>query len=153
MKQLNKMSALFCFFLGIAVLMKGVYLGLKTNLEIGPGFFPFVAGGILAFLSVVLVIQSFIDPGISEYKKSFWINSHGLKRVFFTLLAISAYPLILDRLGFLLTTFFLLFFLFRMIARLKWRVVVAGGTLTTVIAYLIFEIWLKANLPQGYLGF
>jgi hypothetical protein len=153
MNRRNRISAIFCFLLGLSVLIKGMRLGLKLDQEMGPGFFPFIAGGILTFLSLLLLIQSLMDHGISGKKELFWVNPSGWKRVFLTLFATAAYPLMINPLGFILSTLFLLFFFFKVIARMKWWSVGVGGTVTTICAYLIFEIWLKANLPQGLLSF
>jgi hypothetical protein len=139
--------------LGFAVLIKGIRLGFKVDQEMGPGFFPLVAGGILALLSLVLFVQSLMDYGTQGHKEPFWVTPSGWKRVFLTLFVTAAYPVIINPFGFILSTLFLLFFFFKVIARLKWWAVGVGGIVTTMCAYLIFEIWLKANLPRGLLGF
>ena len=153
MNRRNRMSAGFCLILGLAVSVKGVSLGLRMNQEMGPGFFPFLAGGILVLLSVILFIQSSVKDGRPGYKESFWIDSNGKKRVLLTLLVTGAYPVVINHLGFLLSTLLLLFFLFRVIAHLKWKLVGVVGTATAVCSYLIFEVWLRANLPRNILGF
>lgn len=58
MHRFDRISAIFCLLLGLAVFIKGLHLGLRVDIDMGPGFFPLVAGGILSFLSVVLLIQS-----------------------------------------------------------------------------------------------
>ncbi len=153
MKHPDRISSIFCFFLGLAVLLKGLHLGLKINQAMGPGFFPSVAGFTLSLLSVVLLIQSQMEHRALKEKKSFSINRTGLEKVLLTLLALAAYPVFINQLGFLLSTLFLLFFLFRAIARLRWQTVGMGGIIATGSAYLIFEIWLRASLPRGFLGF
>jgi len=153
MHLFDKMSAIFFFFLGLAVLAKGFQLGLRINIDMGPGFFPLVAGGILSFLSLVLLIQSLIKKEKSFQKVSFWANPYGWKLVLLTIFSISGYPFILNRAGFLLSTFLLLFFLFWIIARQKWWAAVIGGVITAAMVYLLFDIWLKANLPKGILSF
>lgn len=153
MNLFDRISSIFCFFLGLAVLAKGLRLGLRVNIDMGPGFFPLVAGGILSFLSMILFIQSLIKKETSVQRVTFWTNPYGWKLVLLTVLTISAYPFILNQLGFLLSTFLFLFFLFLVIARQKWWVAGFGGVATAAVVYLIFEIWLKANLPRGILNF
>jgi len=153
LKYLDKISAIFCFFLGLAVLAGGIRLGLRVELDMGPGFFPLVAGGILSLLSIVLLFQSLVKKETSTEQSSFWVNPQGWKSVLLTLFAISVYPFTLNRLGFLLSTFFLLFFLFLVIARKKWWVAGVGGIITAIVVYIIFEIWLRANFPRGILAF
>jgi putative tricarboxylic transport membrane protein len=153
MVRFDRISAIFCLLLGIAVFAKGLHLGLRVNIDMGPGFFPLVAGGTLSFLSVILLIQSLLKKETSAHRIRFWNNPYGWKLVLLTILAITVYPFILGSVGFFLSTFLLLFFLFLMIARYKWWAAGIGGIVTAVMVYLIFEIWLKANLPQGLFGF
>lgn len=153
MNLFDRISSIFCFFLGLAVLAKGLRLGLRVNIDMGPGFFPLVAGGILSFLSMILFIQSLIKKETSVQRVTFWNNPYGWKLVLLTILSISTYPFILNHVGFLLSTFLLIFFLFLVIARHKWWAAGIGGIITAAMVYLIFEIWLKANLPKGILGF
>ena len=149
----NAISALFCFFLGLAFLVRGVHLGLKAGQNMGPGFFPIVAGGTLAFLSIILLAQTLRHRRSPEPKRSFWVDPRGWKRVFLTFLATAAYPFMLNHLGFFLSTLCLLFFLFGAISRLKWWIVGAGGGIAATSFYLVFEVWLKVNLPRGLLSF
>lgn len=153
MKYPDIISSIFCLFLGLAVLTNGVRLRLKVGPEMGPGFFPFLAGGILTFLSILLLMQTLIRKRASGKKESFWIDQYGRKLVFLTLFGIVAYPLFLKYLGFLLSTFLLLFFLVAIIARQKWWTAGVVGATSAVVVYLIFELWLKANLPRGIMGF
>jgi putative tricarboxylic transport membrane protein len=153
MHLFDRISALFCFFLGLAVLAKGLRLGLRVQVDMGPGFFPLAAGGILAFLSVILFTQSLLKKEAAHERISFWANSYGWKLVLLTLLSVSAYPFILNHAGFLLSTFLLMVFLFGVIARRKWWTATAGGIVTAAAVYWIFRIWLKADLPLGILSF
>ena len=49
-------------------------------------------------------------------------------------------------------TFLVMGFLFRVIEPQRWRTVIAGAFFSAVGAYLIFEAWLKVELPKGFLG-
>jgi putative tricarboxylic transport membrane protein len=153
MHRFDRISAIFCFFLGLAVFSKGVHLGLRVHIDMGPGFFPLVAGGLLSFLSAVLFFQSLAKKETSAQRIPFWNNPYGWKLVLLAILAISIYPFLLNPFGFLLSTFLLLFFLFRVVAHYKWWAAGMGGIITTAMVYLIFEVWLKAQLPKGLFGF
>jgi putative tricarboxylic transport membrane protein len=153
MHRFDRISSLFCFFLGLAVFVKGLHLGLRVNIDMGPGFFPLVAGGILSLLSAILLTQTFFKKETSVQSIPFWSNPYGWKLVLLTILAVGIYPFILSPVGFFLSTFLLLFFLFMVIARHKWWVAGIGGIVTAAMVYLIFEIWLKANLPKGLFSF
>ena len=153
MNLLDRISSTFCFFLGLAVITGGVRLGLRIHLDMGPGFFPIVAGGILCVLSGVLFVQSLAKGSKGGRKKSFWANPDGWKLVLLTLLPTIAYPFILNHLGFLLATFLFLFFLFLIIGYQKWWTAAVTGIAASAVIYLIFDMWLKANFPRGILTF
>jgi putative tricarboxylic transport membrane protein len=76
----------------------------------------------------------------------FWKNAMVI------LISLLAYALLLVPLGFFITTTLFIAFLLRAIVPQRWSVVIACSILTAVISYLIFEIWLKAQLPKGPLG-
>jgi putative tricarboxylic transport membrane protein len=153
LKNLDKWSALFFLGLGLAVLAHGIRLRLTVEHDVGPGLLPFVVGGILILLSMILLFGSVMGEEATEPTRSFWSNPHGWKFVFLTLFAAALFPVCLNYLGFILSIFLFLFFLFTFIARLKWWVAGIGGVSTALVAYLIFELWLKANLPRGVFGF
>ncbi len=153
MKYPDRYSGFFLFFLGLAVLVEALHLGLKVGKVMGPGFFPFLGGIILISLSTFLILQSYTAQQSPGEKKSFWLSEAGWKRVLLTLVALGAYPIVIDRLGFVLSTLLFLFFLFRGVARMRWRAVFTGGIVSAFSAFLIFELWLKAGLPKGPFGF
>jgi len=153
MNLLDRVSSIFCFFLGLAVITGGVRLGWRVHLDMGPGFFPIIAGGILSLLSIFLFVQSASKRERTRRERPFWVNPEGWKLVFLTLLATIAYPFILNYFGFLSSTFLFLFFLFWVIGYQKWWMAVVSGAGASAVVYLIFEIWLKANFPRGVLSF
>ncbi len=67
--------------------------------------------------------------------------------------ALVLYAIFLKSLGFLLLTFFLTVYLFRIIEPMGWRRVLIGAILTAFGSYVVFEVWLEAQLPTGIFGF
>ena len=153
MKHPDRCSATFFLLLGLAVFVHGFRLRLKVGSDMGPGLLPFIVGGILSLLSCILLFQAFTRKVAPELKKPFWANPLGWKAVLVTLLAAAIYPFALKGLGFLLSTYLFLFFLFTIIGHQTWWKACLGGVSTALIGYLIFEVWLKANMPRGILGF
>ena len=60
---------------------------------------------------------------------------------------------ILARVGFLISTFLLLIFLFRAGGFRKWTPTVAIAFVTLSLSYLFFSSWLNIRFPKGFLGF
>jgi hypothetical protein len=73
-------------------------------------------------------------------------------RVFATVLALVAYTVGLEPLGFLGATLALLLFLFRAVGRQSWPVALSGSVATTFLTYALFRGWLQVRLPPGLLG-
>ena len=153
MKSRNIVSATLLFLFGLFALREGIRLGLKLGFKMGPGFFPFVAGVILSSLSLILLVQTAIGEGAQAQKVPFWKTQYGWLLLFLTLSAMVGYLLILDYVGFLVSTFVLLLFLFKVIGGLKWWAAGFGSVTAAVVVYLIFGTWLQAYLPRGFLGF
>jgi len=67
--------------------------------------------------------------------------------------ALVLYTLLFQFLGFLLDTFWLIAFLQRVMEPMGWKKCLTGAVAASGGAYLVFQIWLKAQLPAGVLGF
>jgi hypothetical protein len=65
------------------------------------------------------------------------------------LVALAAYAWALPRAGFLVTTAAVMLVLFKGIEPQRWWVAVAGAVLSAVVAFVVFKVWLGAQLPAG----
>ena len=74
-------------------------------------------------------------------------------KAFLVMGALTAYALLLSRLGFIICTALFVGFMLRVVKPQSWPVVIAGGILAALGTYAIFEMWLQAQLPSGPLGF
>lgn len=111
-----------------------------------------LVGLILAGLSVVCFIQARIAE--STEQKASWYSQTRWKNLIWVLLALFAYALVLDILGFLLSTFLLLVFLFHVgMEPQKWFWAIGGSAIASLSCYAVFELWLRTQLPKGILGF
>jgi putative tricarboxylic transport membrane protein len=118
----------------------------------GTGFMPFLTGLSISLFSFIGLVQA----TLKQKKGVGWKPTmSGLmwEKSLIVLAALFAYTLLLTPLGFSLCTALFLGFLFRTVKPQGWIVVIAGGILTALGAYGIFEVWLKAQLPKGPWGF
>ena len=139
-------------WLGIAVLIciGSLRLSLGSFNNPGPGFFPFGAGLILGMLSAVVFIQTRrAASSTGEDKKSVLISPGAGKKIVLTTVALLAYVVGMEYLGFLVSTFFFLAFLLRVIEPQRWGVVLLESLLASGMCYFIFQIWLRVELPRG----
>lgn len=140
------------FWLAVAVfaLVQGAALKLGTLRAPGPGFFPFWGGVLLAALSLVLLGDA-LRHRASEAVLS-WARAPGFRKVLIVLVAILGYLLALEWLGFGAMTFLFVLLLFRL-ERKGWMASVLSAVLGSAAAYLMFQVWLKTQLPAGPWGF
>jgi len=59
--------------------------------------------------------------------------------------------LVIQRLGFLLSTFSFLIIWTRLIERVRWRTLIGISIATTAGLYFIFVFFLEVPLPEGFL--
>jgi hypothetical protein len=106
---------------------------------------------ILSLLAVVFFLSSLKrDKKLHEGVKILW---EGLEvgKVIYVFILLVAYTLILKHLGFLITTFGLLCLLLKVKAAYPLLKVILISLLITSGAYLLFQVWLKVQLPRGIL--
>ena len=150
-KAKDKISGLVWFLFSVYICVESLRLPLGSIHDPGAGFFPLCAGIILATLSVTILLQSRQGKPFKEMKLFFPDEKN--RKMVTVLLALLLYASALEFLGFLLSTFLFLFFLFWAIERQKWYVVLLGSGISAFASYAVFELWLKAQLPRGFLGF
>ena len=74
------------------------------------------------------------------------------KNAMVILISMLAYALLMVPLGFFLTTTLFIAFLLRAITPQRWSIVAVCSILTAAASYLLFEVWLQAQLPKGPWG-
>lgn len=136
-------SGLFFFGLSVVILWESLRLGFGTWTEPGSGFLSFCAGVILAVLSLILILMGW---GVRESLKP-----HS-RRVILALVSLFAYSLILNTLGFVIATFFLVGILFQLGQSRPWWALLGMSALVTFLAYFLFGVLLNVYFPRGFLG-
>ena len=154
-RDLGAAAVLLAFGLFALTQARGLRFG--TVVAPGPGFFPLCLAGALCLTSLALFVSAWraTSPGAQGAPEGAPASVGGGQRfaVTGTLAALLVYALVLEWLGFLLATFALLLFFFRVLQRQSWVVVVTGSLATSVLSYLVFKTWLGINLPGGLLRF
>ena len=154
MVEKDKLSSLFWLCVAVLICIGSLKLSLGTFRHPGPGFLSFSAGLIMAILAVVVYFQArrVSSSGQSEKDQPIWANKQRGWKMAWTVLALLVYALLMNCLGFLLSTFFFLTFLLKFIEPQRWSVALSGSIVASLIFYFIFEWGLKSQLPKGPLG-
>ncbi len=110
---------------------------------------PFGAGLLLLIFSLA---AWFRESREEEKEEGPWAGPYW-KRVITTIISLSVYALILTKIGYLITTFLLMVFLFRTPENKKWVVIIVKAALSVGITYFVFDKWLECQLPKGVFSF
>jgi len=146
----NRLTALFFILFSLFVCQQSTVIGLGTLRHPGPGLLAFGAGASVGVLALVLLIRSMISP---EGQAEAADRGRTLRKGRFLLICLSLfiYTAVVNRLGFLLSTFAFVLFILRMIETERWWRTVIKSILITIGNYLIFVVWLGLSLPKGFL--
>ena len=136
--------------LGIVLCIGSAKLGLGKLNKPGSGFMPFLTGSLLGLLGLVLTLSGIIleQPKTKGENVEIPVKEIGRKKVY-TFIALCMYPLLLEPLGFIIATLLLLFSLFKIMEPRKWLVPILISSLSVILSYLIFYVWLGVNFPRG----
>jgi hypothetical protein len=115
----------------------------------GSGFIFFWSGLIMACLSLAVFTNSL--RGVVEERQE--IVGTNWSKLSLVLVGLVLYGLLLERLGFIGTTFVLLILLLRIGERTRWSLVLAVASLTALSTFVLFDLWLGIKLPKGTFGF
>jgi putative tricarboxylic transport membrane protein len=144
-------SSLFWVAMGVGICYGGVALDLGTLHDPGGGFMFFWVGLIMVGLSLGILIRAARGKAVHGEMRAVWARVPWKKMVS-VLAVLFLYAYLFTPLGFILTTVFLLIFLFKAVEPQRWSWAILGAVVSTLAAYGVFRLWLQCQLPQGLLG-
>lgn len=112
---------------------------------LGPAAYPYIIGGLMALLSILLFLQSKPRPADGR----FWAT-HG--RALVLAGSLYLYIRLLDPLGFLLSTFAYITAGHVWLGERSWLKACGLAAALTVILWYVFHRLFDLNLPSGFLG-
>ena len=133
---------------GLGIVYAAVQYGFGSPREPGPGFFPCFIGVLIVLFGGILLRPR---RGSKEAPKLF-ANRDGAKRFWLAAASLVVWLLLLDALGFLLITFIVTWAdakIFRLEGWVKPALLAAG---TTLMIFLLFDVWFYIDLPRGFWG-
>ncbi len=152
MEHRDRISSLILLVFSILICV-GSYLlpvGIGSWHDPGPGFFPFWAGVIMGILSFAAYMKALRTHGADIGP---WYSREKWKKVLLIMVIILGYALVLETVGFVVSTFLLLFTLFKVAEDQGWWLAVGGSVIVAIASFVIFDRWLKLQLPKGLWGF
>jgi len=142
----------FCWVgIGIVICFFAWKIDLGSFQEPGAGFMAFVSGLFLTIVGFTMVLSRTLsksslgdgpDPG-AAFRGISW------SRLGYMMALLIAYAVFLNTLGYLLTTFLVMWGLFYDRKTKRWASSLLSSLVAVGVTYLVFEVWLRSQLPRG----
>lgn len=140
---------IFWFLLSVITCQQALNLKIGEFNQPGPGFFPFCIGLVMGILSIISLVLSLFERKV-QIETSEEIRWWNIILIVFLLIG---YALSLERVGFLINTFLLITILLKFVEPQSWKTSILGGLISAILVNLVFNVFLKAQIPRGILGF
>lgn len=146
----NLFSSLLFIVFSLYICWQSVDLGFGSFAKPGPGFISLLAGiglgliSLVIFLGAVLATKATEDPAKQHIP---WLP------LMITFGSLVGFTILVKPLGFNLTTFLFIGILLRAVAKKGWTLSLLASLGITLGTYVIFELFLQSQLPEGFLGF
>lgn len=147
----DRVSSFLFFLLGLFICLYSLTYNLGSPMAPGSGLMPFLCGAAMCFLAVAGFTFTTLSKRRAETEGPLF-KGQAWQRSVLTLGALLALLLLMKPLGFTLATVLFVGFLLRAIVPQRWPVVILVTLLTAAISFLVFEVWLQAQLPRGPWG-
>ncbi|MDF2683194.1 MAG: transporter [Brevibacillus sp.] len=142
-KTIDKYTAFFFLFIGVSFIVGSRSISQSSyGSEVGPDVFPFWLGVICSLLSVRLFIETFQIKEENREKKSL-----DYKRFAIIFGATVLYCLLLEKIGYVIGTFFFLLTGFQTIQKGKWPLSILISLIVSAGVYYVFVEILQGTLP------
>ncbi len=151
MEKSDRVPGVFFLLISLFACHQAIGIGLGSFRHPGPGFLPFSAGALIGVLALWCLIQSKESRTAEDSGED---AEEGLSRLKLVLVCLSlfAYTIAVGWLGFILSTFIFVLFIFCVVEPQRWWHVAIKAILITIGNYILFVVWLKVNLPKGIFG-
>jgi putative tricarboxylic transport membrane protein len=143
----DRISGIFLLLFSGYVCMKSLKLGVGGWHKPGSGFLSFWSGVALGTLAVLMVIQGIRQDKSSAVKDG--TEKTNLRPIILVLISLVGYILLLEPLGFVITTVIFVGFLLKTIEKKGWILTIWVSLAVASGCYVIFEVLLGSELPKG----
>jgi hypothetical protein len=150
-KQIRKVEGFFWIGIGVIICLLAWKSKLGSFREPGPGFVAFISGLFVSMIGLVMGLSgllSKISPRSRiDFDQTFSIASW--PRLIYTMGLLLSYGLLLNTLGYILTTFLVMSGLFYDREKSRWVSSGFASLISVGVTYLVFQVWLRCQFPRG----
>ncbi len=137
---------------GTAICVVSAFLRLGSWRRPGPGLYPFLIGCAISLLSAVPLAVRLLRKTGGATTPEISSAPGGAKRILVLSSLLVVFTLALKPLGFLTSTFVFFVVLSKTVGNDNWTRSVLKGLVVSVLAHVVFRVWLRINLPPGIIG-
>ena len=145
------MHGIYWIGIGVIICILTLRYDLGSLSEPGPGFIAFLSGLFISGVGMAMIISRTFSKNPKPDGPNFY-HTFGMiswPRLGYTAGLLWAYALFLNNLGYMLSTFLLMFGMFYDWEKKNWTSGFIFSIATVLVSYLIFQIWLRCQLPRG----
>lgn len=153
-KQTGMSEGIFWIVIGGIICILTLQYGLGSFRAPGPGFVAFLSGILIGGVGAVMILSKSISMGRAKGTArgaGLGIPAVSLSRLAYTMMFLIAYAILMDPLGYIVSTFLAMFGLFFHWEKKNWFWSAFFSITVSLVSYLVFEVWLHCQLPRGIL--
>jgi putative tricarboxylic transport membrane protein len=150
-KEIRKLEGFFWIGIGVIICILALQFDLGAFRAPGAGFVAFLSGLFISCVGLVMIVSNAVSKNRvyqgpdahHPFRISSWVQ------LIYTMGLLVTYIALIEPVGFILTTFLLMFGLFFDHEKRNWAWSLLFSTVTAAVSYMIFEVWLRCQLPRG----
>lgn len=151
MKKADIISGLIGILVGLYAIWEGTKMPEDHVMKIGPSFFPNLLAGFLILFSLILIANALRGQSKGEVS-TLNLSDKGVQRGLVTLVAGILFCVVIDPLGFIISSIVFLTFMMWVMGNRKPALIIATPTAITFAIWLVFEKVLNLSMPAGILA-
>ena len=147
MLKREKITLVFWLLLSIFFCIESVRLGLGSIHQPGPGFLTFWVGILITLIVIIMFLKEKGKEIVGQVEPLF--RGKNFRNVIYGNLFLFGYGFLFEKIGFVLCTALFLGPCLKVIGKKRWGTTVGISLSVTLIAYLLFVVWLQIQFPRG----
>lgn len=152
MDKIERISCIFLLGFSVFIGYFSIHLGIGELNLLGAGFIPFLAAILLFVLSIIVLIKGFFEKDKQEGHKE-PLHLEEVKKPLMLLGGLIMYAILLVPLGYPVTMFLFVFFMFFIMQPKKWKTDLPYAALVSIVSFVLFNVLLDVPMPFGILTF
>jgi len=151
-KEVGRVEGIVWVGIGFIICVLALQFDLGSFHQPGPGFVALLSGLFIAAMGAAMIVTKSMSrkqgaQGGPPVDHAFRIGSW--PRLVYTLVLLLAYVIFIEPVGFIVSTFLLMFGLFFNLENRNYFWSLFFSIATALVSYLVFEVWLHCQLPRG----